>query len=66
MIPKRLEFLTSADLPPAQLNEIFTKAGEELYLVGGSVRDAFLQRPLEDFDFATSAFRMQNQQYRQP
>ena len=55
MIPKRLEFLTSADLPPAQLNEIFSKAGEELYLVGGSVRDAFLQRPLEDFDFATSA-----------
>ncbi len=55
MIPKRLEFLTSADLPPAQLNEIFNKAGEELYLVGGSVRDAFLERPLEDFDFATSA-----------
>jgi len=55
VIPKRLEFLTSADLPPAQLNEIFNKAGEELYLVGGSVRDAFLERPLEDFDFATSA-----------
>ncbi|MEE8406151.1 MAG: CCA tRNA nucleotidyltransferase [Acidimicrobiia bacterium] len=55
MIPKRLEFLTSADLPPAQLSEIFDKAGEELYLVGGSVRDAFLERPLGDFDFATSA-----------
>ncbi|MEE9177989.1 MAG: CCA tRNA nucleotidyltransferase [Acidimicrobiia bacterium] len=55
VIPKRLEFLTSANLPPAQLSEIFDKAGEELFLVGGSVRDAFLERPLEDFDFATSA-----------
>ena len=55
MIPDRLEFLTSADLPPAQLSEIFADAGEEIYLVGGSVRDAFLGRPLEDFDFATGA-----------
>lgn len=55
MIPERLEFLTSPDLPPAQLAEIFAAAGEEIYLVGGSVRDAFLGRPLEDFDFATSA-----------
>jgi poly(A) polymerase len=37
------------------LAEIFAAAGEEIYLVGGSVRDAFLGRPLEDFDFATSA-----------
>ena len=55
MIPDRLEFLTSPDLPPAQLSEIFADAGEEIYLVGGSVRDAFLGRPLEDFDFATGA-----------
>ena len=55
MIPKRLEFLTSSDLPPSQLSEIFNRAGEEIYLVGGSVRDAFLERPVEDFDFATSA-----------
>ncbi|MGB7860457.1 MAG: hypothetical protein WBM90_08170, partial [Acidimicrobiia bacterium] len=55
MIPKRLEFLTSPGLPPSQLSEIFTASGEELYLVGGSVRDAFLERDLEDFDFATSA-----------
>jgi poly(A) polymerase len=55
VIPKRLEFLTSTDLPPAQLAKIFERAGEELYLVGGSVRDAFLERPLDDFDFATSA-----------
>ncbi len=55
MTPKRLEFLHSPDLPPFQLARIFDDAGEQLYLVGGSVRDAFLGRPLEDFDFATSA-----------
>lgn len=55
MIPERLEFLRSPELPPAQLTEIFSNAGEQLYLVGGSVRDAFLERSLEDFDFATSA-----------
>ncbi len=55
MIPDRLEFLTSSDLPPMQLGEIFHAAGEQIYLVGGSVRDALLGRELEDFDFATSA-----------
>lgn len=55
MIPDRLEFLTSPDLPPKQLAELFHAAGEQIYLVGGSVRDAFLGRELEDFDFATSA-----------
>lgn len=55
MIPPRLEFLASPDLPPAQLAELFGEAGEEIYLVGGSVRDALLERPLDDFDFATAA-----------
>jgi poly(A) polymerase len=55
VIPPRLEFLTKPDLPPAQLAELFDAAGEEIYLVGGSVRDAFLGRDLEDFDFATRA-----------
>ncbi|MGH8915021.1 MAG: CCA tRNA nucleotidyltransferase [Acidimicrobiia bacterium] len=55
MIPKRLEFLVSPELPPAQLAAIFSKAGHQLYLVGGSVRDAFLERAVEDFDFATDA-----------
>jgi poly(A) polymerase len=55
VIPERLEFLTSHDLPPSQLADLFAAAGEEIFLVGGSVRDAFLERPLEDFDFATSA-----------
>jgi poly(A) polymerase len=55
VIPQRLEYLQSSDLPPAQLHEIFENAGEDLYLVGGSVRDVFLDRPVDDFDFATSA-----------
>jgi poly(A) polymerase len=55
VIPERLEFLTSPDLPPAQLADLFTAAGEEIFLVGGSVRDTFLGRALEDFDFATNA-----------
>lgn len=55
VIPERLEFLTKPDLPPAQLAELFADAGEDIFLVGGSVRDAFLERPLEDFDFATAA-----------
>jgi poly(A) polymerase len=59
VIPKRLEFLVSADLPPAQLHEVFSKAGHQLFLVGGSVRVAFLDRGLDDysydFDFATDA-----------
>ena len=56
MIPERLQFLTRPDLPPAQLAEIFAAAGEEIFLVGGSVRDAFLERPQDyDYDFTTSA-----------
>jgi poly(A) polymerase len=55
VIPKRLEFLVSPELPPAQLAPRFTDLGHQLFLVGGSVRDAFLERPVEDYDFATDA-----------
>ncbi|HEX6946003.1 MAG TPA: CCA tRNA nucleotidyltransferase [Acidimicrobiia bacterium] len=55
MLP--LDALRSPDLPPAQLAGLFAAAGESLYLVGGSVRDALLGRGVDelDFDFATSA-----------
>jgi poly(A) polymerase len=38
-----------------ELGQLFADAGHELYLVGGSVRDALLQRPLNDLDFTTDA-----------
>ncbi|AMM19477.1 CCA tRNA nucleotidyltransferase [Frondihabitans sp. PAMC 28766] len=37
------------------LARAFEKAGHELALVGGPVRDAFIGRPVNDFDFTTSA-----------
>ncbi|MGH8885581.1 MAG: CCA tRNA nucleotidyltransferase [Egibacteraceae bacterium] len=38
-----------------QLGQRFAEAGHELYLVGGTVRDTLLDRPVEDLDFATPA-----------
>ena len=38
-----------------EVGSLFTSAGEEIALVGGSVRDALLERPIGDLDFATSA-----------
>jgi len=48
---------TAIDVHPLvrELGERFGAAGEELYLVGGVVRDALLGRPMSDFDLATSA-----------
>ncbi len=46
------------DAQISRLFEIFLRAGHELYLVGGAVRDHLLGAPLEtlcDLDFATSA-----------
>ncbi|HQE46540.1 MAG TPA: CCA tRNA nucleotidyltransferase [Rhodoglobus sp.] len=39
----------------SRLAAAFSAAGHELALVGGSVRDAFLNRDLTDLDFTTSA-----------
>src|SRR6188472_2882740 len=38
-----------------RLGALFSNAGHELYLVGGSVRDALLGKLGHDLDFATSA-----------
>jgi poly(A) polymerase len=38
-----------------EVGELFASAGHELAVVGGWVRDALLDRPDEDLDFATSA-----------
>src|SRR5690554_2719037 len=39
----------------SSLSRAFADAGHELALVGGPVRDAFLDRPLNDLDFTTDA-----------
>ena len=50
----RLEQLAESG-PVAKLSAAFSAAGYELALVGGPVRDAFLDRPVTDLDFATNA-----------
>ncbi|UYN83035.1 MAG: CCA tRNA nucleotidyltransferase [Microcella sp.] len=50
----RLQALAASE-PLATLASRFEAAGHELALVGGPVRDAFLGRPVNDLDFATSA-----------
>lgn len=55
MIPPRLEPLLRADAPAGQLAALFREAGQELALVGGSVRDALLGREIDDLDFTTDA-----------
>ncbi|MCR8669750.1 CCA tRNA nucleotidyltransferase [Agrococcus sp. HG114] len=44
-----------ASAPTSDLAAAFAAAGHELALVGGPVRDAFLDRPVTDLDFTTSA-----------
>lgn len=51
----RFRFLLEEPNPALELSQAFVRAGHEIYLVGGSVRDALLGRPQEDFDFATDA-----------
>lgn len=53
MIPERLRWLTAG--APDELARLFTAAGFEIYLVGGSVRDAVLGRTSPDLDFTTNA-----------
>ncbi|MDH3306251.1 MAG: CCA tRNA nucleotidyltransferase [Acidimicrobiia bacterium] len=55
MVPERLAWLVADDAPAARLGRRFSDAGHELYLVGGSLRDALLGRPHSDLDFATDA-----------
>ena len=53
MTPARLCWLNRG--PARELADLVTGAGHEIYLVGGSVRDAFLGREASDLDFATDA-----------
>lgn len=59
MIPQRLTWLLGADQIPGRLGRRFSEQGYLLYLVGGTVRDAFMAREhpgvAGEFDFATNA-----------
>lgn len=55
MIPERLRFLVDPESVPAHLASLFADGGYALFLVGGSVRDAFLGREIVDLDFTTDA-----------
>ncbi len=54
-IPARLERFFISDSPSQQLAARLRKAGSRAYLVGGSVRDALLDRDIVDIDIATDA-----------
>ncbi len=59
MIPQRLAWLLGPEQIPGRLGARFARSGHLLYLVGGTVRDAFMGRDGPDtggeFDFATDA-----------
>lgn len=57
MIPKRLEALVAENSVPMQVARAFDAASLEVFLVGGSVRDALMGREREEpeFDFTTPA-----------
>ncbi|MCL1595340.1 MAG: CCA tRNA nucleotidyltransferase [Actinomycetia bacterium] len=52
-VPDRLAKILSDDV--IALAALFAEGGHDLYLVGGSVRDALLGRPISDLDFTTDA-----------
>jgi poly(A) polymerase len=54
-VPARLQPLLAPDKPVQQLARLLVDAGHECYLVGGSVRDALLDRGHDDVDIATTA-----------
>ena len=54
-IPERLVPLLGSGSPLQELAGILVGAGHECYLVGGPVRDVFLDRPIVDLDLTTDA-----------
>ncbi len=54
-IPPRLQAFYAPDSAPRQLADRLADAGYECFLVGGTVRDALLDRPVTDIDLTTNA-----------
>ncbi|MEA2057981.1 MAG: HDIG domain-containing protein, partial [Actinomycetota bacterium] len=55
MIPQRLAAILAPGTPARELAVLFRAEGKSFYVVGGSVRDALLDRPSADLDFTTDA-----------
>ncbi|HEY5579026.1 MAG TPA: CCA tRNA nucleotidyltransferase [Acidimicrobiia bacterium] len=55
MVPERLTWLLDPAGDPVDLAGLFSVAGHELYVVGGSVRDLLLGGHPTDLDFTTDA-----------
>ena len=54
-VPPRLAPLLGPETPLQQLAQRIASAGFECYLVGGPVRDVFIDRPIADLDLTTNA-----------
>jgi tRNA nucleotidyltransferase/poly(A) polymerase len=54
-VPPRLQRFFEPDSPTQQLAARLAKGGHRAYLVGGSVRDALLDREIGDVDITTDA-----------
>jgi poly(A) polymerase len=54
-VPARLVRFFEPDAPTQQIAARLAKLGHRTYLVGGSVRDALLDREIEDVDLTTAA-----------
>ena len=54
-VPERLRAILAPDTPLQDLAGRFVEAGHQIYLVGGSVRDALLGREMHDLDLTTDA-----------
>jgi len=51
----RLPFKMNIPEDIRKIQKVFKSNGKELFLVGGSVRDALLGKPIKDYDLATEA-----------
>ena len=54
-VPARLAPLLGPGSPLVELADRFATAGHECFLVGGPVRDAIMDRPVNDLDLTTNA-----------
>ena len=52
---ERIKFYLPIPSDIQEIKDVFKKNGFKLYVVGGAVRDALLQKPIKDYDLVTDA-----------